>query len=125
MFIEQEIDSVNARLPSTKRPLASLVSQYGLWAGAAASAGVISELFFPYGGPIDVPVPVMLAALFGLGIWLSDINRRNSRSQGWIADTLLGVLLSAVIFKWSYLLTIVADGHFGQFKVALSELGSF
>jgi hypothetical protein len=67
-------------------------------------------------------VPVILAALFGLGIWLADVNRRQGRGQGFIADTLLGVLISAVMFKWSYIIAIMAGGHLEQFSAALSQL---
>ena len=99
--------------------LAALVSQYGLWAAAAVSTGVLSQLFFPFDGPTDVPLPVVFAALFGLGIWLADVNHRNRRGRGWVPDTLFGVFISAVIFTWSYLLTILANGNLEQFKSAL------
>jgi len=67
-------------------------------------------------------MPVILAALFGLGVWLADINMRNRSGQGWIADTLLGVFISAFIFKLSFLLTIEVGGYFGQFNASLSEI---
>jgi hypothetical protein len=101
------------------------VSQYGLWVAAAVTTGVLSELFFPYDGPTDVPLPVAFAALFGLGIWLADCNNRSGRGRGWVADTLFGVFISAVIFVWSYLLTILAGGNFEQFKAALLKVASF
>jgi hypothetical protein len=64
----------------------------------------------------------MLAALFGLGVWLADINKRNRCGQGRIADTLLGVLVSAVMFKWSYLTAVIAGGHPEELRAALLQL---
>jgi hypothetical protein len=107
---------------SSKEQLAALVSQYGLWAAAAVSTGVLSQLLFPFGGPTDVPLPVVFAALFGLGVWLADVNHWNRRGRGWVPDTLFGVFISAVIFTWSYLLTILAGGNFEQFMSALSVI---
>ena len=99
-------------------PLALLASRYGLWAIAAASTGVVSGSLFP----TEVPVPVILAALFGLGILLADINKRNRCGRGLIADTLLGVLVSAVMFKWSYIIAVIAGGHSEELRAALSQL---
>jgi len=122
MHVVREVDKVVPKLgSSTRGPLASLVSRYGLWAGAAASAGVLCELY-PEVGPTQARMPVILAALFGLGVWLADINMRNRSGQGWIADTLLGVFISAFIFKLSFLLTIEVGGYFGQFNASLSEI---
>jgi hypothetical protein len=118
--VKQNHDTVVAKLSfSSKGQLASFVSQYGLWAAAAVSTGVLSELFFPYDGPTDVPLPVVFAALLGLGIWVADINNRNRRGRGWVPDTFFGVFISAVIFVWSYILTILASGNFEQFMSAL------
>jgi hypothetical protein len=104
---------------SSRGRLASLVWQYGLWAAAAVSTGVLSELLFPFDGPTEVPLPVVFAALLGLGIWLADVNNRNRRGGGWVLDTLFGVFISAVIFVWSYVLTILANGNLEQFMSAL------
>ena len=104
---------------ASKGQLASLAPQYALWACAAVSSGVLSELFFPSGGPTEFVLPALLAALFGLGIWLADINHRNGLGRGWIPDSLFGVFLSAVIFEWSYVLTILVSGDLEQFKAAL------
>jgi hypothetical protein len=82
------------------------------------SAGVVSGSLFP----TQVPLPVILAALFGLGIWLADINKRNRCDQGAIADTLLGVLVSAVMFKWSYITTVIAGGHSEELRAAVLQL---
>jgi hypothetical protein len=122
--VKQKHDALVPELSfSSKGPLAgqlaTLVSQYGLWAAAAVSIGMLSQLFFPFGGPTDVPLPVAFAALFGLGVWLADINHRNRRGRGWVPDTLFGVFISAVIFTWSYLLTILANGNLEQVKSAL------
>jgi hypothetical protein len=99
-------------------PLALLASRYGLWVIAAVSAGVVSGSLIP----TEVPVPVILAALFGLGIWLADINRRNRCGRGAIGDTLLGVLISAVMFKWSYIAAVIAGGHSEELRAVLPQL---
>ena len=39
-----------------------------------------------------------------------------------IADTLLGVLVSAVMFKWSYIAAVIAGGHSEELRAALSQL---
>jgi hypothetical protein len=70
----------------------------------------------------EVPVSVILVALFGLGIWLADVNKRSQCGQGLIADTLFGVFISAVIIEWSYILATVAGGHFDLVKAMLSAL---
>ena len=103
---------------SSSGPLALLASRYGPWAAAAVSAGLVSGTLFP----TEVPVPVILAALFGLGIWLADVNRRNRCGQGLIADALLGVLVSAVMFKWSYIIAATAGGHFEELRGAISQV---
>jgi len=99
-------------------PLGLLASRYGLWVIAAVSASVVCGSLFP----TEVPVPVILAALFGFGVALAEINRRNRCGQGLIADTLLGVLVSAVMFKWSYIAAVIAGGHSEELRAALSQL---
>jgi hypothetical protein len=86
---------------------------------------VLTEFIFPHHGPAGVPLPVLFVALFGLGIWLADVNKRNKCGRGWVFDTLFGVFISTVIFEWSYLLTILASGDFQQFKTALIEVATF
>ena len=116
MHIERVFHRVVSKRSSG--PLALLASRYGLWAIAGVSAGVVSGSL----SPNEVPVPVILAALFGLGIWLADINKRNRCGQGRIADTLLGVLVSAVMFKWSYITAVIAGGHPDELRAVLLQL---
>ena len=120
MYIERGINKVVPKpSPFGTGPLASIVSRYGLWASAAASTGVVTGAGF---FSDEVPVSVILVALFGLGIWLADVNKRNQCGQGLIADTLFGVFISAVIIEWSYILAMVAGGHFDLVKSMLSAL---
>ena len=116
MHIERVFHRVVSKRSSG--PLALLASRYGLWAIAAVSPGVVSGSLFP----TEVPVSVILATLFGLGILLADINKRNRCGRGLIADTLFGVLVSAVMFKWSYIIAVIAGGHSEELRAALSQL---
>jgi hypothetical protein len=116
--VQVEPASNNVFAKRSSGELVLLASRYGLWATAAVSAGLVSGSLFP----TEVPVAVIVAALIGLGIWLADVNRRHRCGQGVIADTLLGVFISAVMFKWSYIVAVTASGHFEELSGALSQL---
>lgn len=102
-------------------PLRLFVSLYGLWGSTAALAGLVFGFFFSDGAGPQLPLPVILSALLGFGFWLADVNKRNRCGAGLIADTLLGVFISANIFEWNALLAMMVDGQFAQVRAVLSE----
>jgi hypothetical protein len=92
---------------------AGLVSRYGLWVSAAASLGIVSGSVFPEDKLNQIPASAIVIVVFGFGIWLAVVNTLNRCGEGWIADTLFGLFVSAVVLKWGLLVGMMLHGNFG------------
>jgi hypothetical protein len=109
------------RVAATKR-WTSAQQGYGLWAGAAAALGIVAGSSLQ--DEAQIPLWAILAVLSGFGIWLAALNGLNRCGQGWIADLLLGLFLSAVILKWCFLAGMVVRGGDALGMIKVVEIGA-